>query len=157
MARQREHILPLSGRPLPDRPAWLFENQFLIEAGHRSLKTESTYRSGLRLFADWLQYYKKNGYSQEDEWPLSPQRLSTAVYGDLFGENAPRIRSDVVSAGEALDLGLLEGGLHALGRDVAEGLDAFQAHRWQQAREVFEALLKDGVYNLRIPFSSDER
>lgn len=71
--------MPLSGRPLPDRPAWLYENQFLIEAGHRSLKTESTYRSGLRLFADWLQYYNKGDYTREDEWPLSPEFLSTAI------------------------------------------------------------------------------
>ncbi len=79
MTTKREHLLPISGRTLPDRPAWLFENQFLIEAGQRSLKTESTYRSGLRLFADWLQYYNKSEYTQEDAWPLSPQALSTAV------------------------------------------------------------------------------
>lgn len=76
---KREHLLPLSGRPLPDRPAWLFENQFLIEAGHRSLKTEATYRSGLRLFVDWLQYYNKSGYAKEDEWPVSPDSLTTAA------------------------------------------------------------------------------
>ncbi len=83
MSAKREYLLPLSGRPLPDRPAWLYENQFLIEAGHRSLKTEATYRSGLRLFADWLQYYKKNEYSRDDEWPLSPGQLSTAVILDF--------------------------------------------------------------------------
>ncbi len=79
MAAKREHLLPLSGRPLPDRPAWLYENQFLIEAGSRSLKTEATYRSGLRLFADWLQYYNKSSYTKEDEWPLSPAQVSTAI------------------------------------------------------------------------------
>jgi site-specific recombinase XerD len=83
MSAKREHLLPLSGRPLPDRPAWIYENQFLIEAGNRSLKTEATYRSGLRLFADWIQYYKKNDYAKDGEWPLSPDQLSTAVVLDF--------------------------------------------------------------------------
>lgn len=78
MAR-RENLLPISQRPLPDRPAWLHENRFLLEAGVRSLKTETTYRSGLRLWADWLQYVESESYTKEDEWPLSPDRLSTAV------------------------------------------------------------------------------
>jgi site-specific recombinase XerD len=51
----------------------------LLEAGIRSLKTEKTYRSGLRLFADWLQLYNKNGYSLEQPWPLDPAALDTAV------------------------------------------------------------------------------
>lgn len=83
MARQRDQTLPLTGRPLPDRPAWLHENQFLMEAGYRSLKTEATYRSGLRLFADWLGYYGKNGYTKEDDWPLVPEKLDTAVILDF--------------------------------------------------------------------------
>ena len=78
-----QHTLPLSERPLPDRPAWLYENQFLLEAGYRSLKTEATYRSGLRLFADWLGHYSKNGYTKEDEWPLVPAALDTAVILDF--------------------------------------------------------------------------
>ncbi|MFN2107211.1 MAG: tyrosine-type recombinase/integrase [Candidatus Promineifilaceae bacterium] len=83
MSAKREYLLPLSGRPLPDRPAWIYENQFLIEAGSSSLKTEATYRSGLRLFADWIQYYKKNDYARDGEWPLSPDKLSTAVVLDF--------------------------------------------------------------------------
>ena len=70
---------PVSGRPLPDGPIWLMETSFLLEAGARSLKTEATYRSGLRLFADWLQYYKRDGYSVDDVVPLSPERLTTAT------------------------------------------------------------------------------
>jgi site-specific recombinase XerD len=55
------------------------ESSFLLEAGARSLKTETTYRSGLRLFADWLQYFKRDGYSVDDVVPLSPERLTTAT------------------------------------------------------------------------------
>jgi site-specific recombinase XerD len=78
MAR-RENLLSISQRPLPERPAWLHENRFLLEAGIRSLKTESTYRSGLRLFADWLQTIDVEFYSKDDVWPLSPERLTTTV------------------------------------------------------------------------------
>lgn len=76
---KREHLLPISQRPLPEKPAWLFENQFLLEAGSRSWKTESTYRSGLRLFADWLQTTSRNEYEIEDEWPLAPDKLTTSL------------------------------------------------------------------------------
>jgi site-specific recombinase XerD len=55
------------------------ETSFLLEAGARSLKTETTYRSGLRLFADWLQHFKRDGYSVDDTLPLSPERLTTAT------------------------------------------------------------------------------
>jgi len=75
----RAQILPISERPLPPEPAWIHQNSFLLEAGAQSWKTESTYRSGLRLFADWLQHYGRSGYSKEDGWPLSPANLSTAV------------------------------------------------------------------------------
>ena len=78
MAR-RDNLLPISQRPLPDRPAWLHENRFLLEAGIRSLKTEATYRSGLRLLADWLQTIELNLYTKEDTWPLSPEQITTAV------------------------------------------------------------------------------
>ncbi len=72
-------ILPISGRPLPNVPAWLHETSYLMEAGSRSLKTETTYRSGLRLFADWLQHYGRNQYTLDDPWPLNPAQLDTAV------------------------------------------------------------------------------
>ena len=75
----RQKTLPISERPLPAEPAWLYETSFLLEAGARSWKTESTYRSGLRLFADWLQHFQKVGFSNEDAWPLTPERLTTAV------------------------------------------------------------------------------
>lgn len=50
-----------------------------MEAGARSLKTESTYRSGLRLFADWLQHFGRAGYDTESPWPLDPAPLDTAT------------------------------------------------------------------------------
>ncbi len=65
--------------------AWQDEDAFLREAGAQSLKTESTYRSGLRLFADWLQHFRKTGYSKKDEWPLSPTGLTTDVILEYRG------------------------------------------------------------------------
>jgi site-specific recombinase XerD len=50
-----------------------------LEAGARSIKTETTYRSGLRLFADWVQHFGYDGYDIEDIWPLSPENLSTST------------------------------------------------------------------------------
>lgn len=79
MRAKRETLLPISERPLPDGPAWIFEESYLLEAGLRSVKTENTYRSGLRLFADWLQHYGHAQYDVEACWPLQPDRLSTAV------------------------------------------------------------------------------
>ncbi len=69
--------LPISERDTPDEPAWLHQPSYLLEAG-RSVRTESTYRSGLRLFADWLQHFGRDGYAIDDPWPLSPAGLSSA-------------------------------------------------------------------------------
>lgn len=77
MARQRN--LPISDRPVPAAPAWIHAPSFLLEAGARSVKTETTYRSGLRLFADWVQHFRKDGYERDADWPLDPGRLSTAT------------------------------------------------------------------------------
>lgn len=79
MPRQHKTTLPLSARPLPATPAWIWEESFLIEAGSGSHRTESTYRSGLRLFADWLQHFGKAGYDLEMVWPLTPTHLNTAI------------------------------------------------------------------------------
>ena len=75
----RDYYLPISERPVPEAPTWLGSPTFLLEAGSSSLQTESTYRSGLRLFADWLQHYGRDGYDAEDEWPLDPASLTTAT------------------------------------------------------------------------------
>lgn len=76
---RREQTLPLSGRPIPDAPSWLGAPSFLVEAGAASVQTEATYRSALRLFADWLQHYGNDGYSEEDQWPLNPEALTTGT------------------------------------------------------------------------------
>lgn len=76
---RRQTFLPISERPLPEQPTWIHEASYLLEAGSQSIKTETTYRSGLRLFADWLQHFGRNGYSLDDPWPLLPDRLDTAV------------------------------------------------------------------------------
>lgn len=77
-----QSLLPISQRPLPEGLTWADEDAFLREAGAQSLKTETTYRSGLRLFADWLQHYRKAGYSKTDVWPLKPDRLTTDLILD---------------------------------------------------------------------------
>lgn len=64
---------------MPEEPAWVNQDSFLREAGAQSLKTETTYRSGLRLFADWLQHYQKSGYTRKESWPLMPDRLTTDI------------------------------------------------------------------------------
>ena len=75
----RGKTLPISGRPLPlNQPTWLHETSYLLEAGAKSARTETTYRSGLRLFADWLQHFKRDEFKVEDPWPLSPATLTTA-------------------------------------------------------------------------------
>lgn len=83
MARKgKETLLPISDRPVPEGPTWADEDSFLREAGAQSAKTETTYRSGLRLFADWLQHYRRAGYAKTDAWPLKPDGLTTDVILD---------------------------------------------------------------------------
>lgn len=81
MQRRNANILPVSGRLTPAEMAWQEEQGFLFEAGVKSAKTETTYRSGLRLFADWLQHHGRAGYTLTDPWPLSPAALTT---GDVL-------------------------------------------------------------------------
>lgn len=75
----RQYYLPISERPVPDAPSWLAAPSYLLEVSHSSLQTESTYRSGLRLFADWLQHYGRDGYDREAPWPLDPADITTAT------------------------------------------------------------------------------
>lgn len=76
---RKDVILPISNNPVPEGPAWIEQDSFLREAGAQSYKTETTYRSGLRLFADWLQHFQKSGYTRKEPWPLAPDRLTTDV------------------------------------------------------------------------------
>lgn len=82
MNRKETTILPISNRPVPEGLTWIDQDAFLREAGAQSLRTESTYRSGLRLFADWLQHFQKSGYTRKEPWPLIPDRLTTDVVLD---------------------------------------------------------------------------
>lgn len=75
----RTYFLSISERPMPDAPSWIGATSFLLEAGNNSIQTETTYRSGLRLFADWLQHFQRDGYNVEQEWPLDPATLTTAT------------------------------------------------------------------------------
>lgn len=74
--------LPISKRPAPDGPAWLNEERYLLEAGANSYKTASGYRTALRTFADWIQHYRKDGYSTNDSWPLDAGQLTTKTILD---------------------------------------------------------------------------
>ncbi len=115
---QNKNLLAISQRPLPDKPAWLYENQFLLEAGSQSWKTENTYRSGLRLFADWLQWTSGNAYANDEEWPLSPTALTTQlILGFRSWLLSNRSRSTVTTYTAAI-----VGYLHFL-----DGIDALPA------------------------------
>lgn len=78
MTRKRG-VLPISERPTPKGYAWEMEESFLLEAGIDSLNTEQTYRTSLRVFADWLQHFNKVGFNEEMDWPLDPAPLDTTT------------------------------------------------------------------------------
>ena len=73
----RRAYLSISGRPVPDGPPFYNADLFLAETELANSKTASTYRSGLRLFADWLQVDERSSYTVDSEWPLDPAGLST--------------------------------------------------------------------------------
>jgi integrase len=75
----KKSVLPISQRPMPTQPSWIHEIAYLVEVGTRSIKTETTYRSGLRLFADWLQHFARDNFSLGDPWPLSADNLQTST------------------------------------------------------------------------------
>lgn len=78
----RKPILPISGRRVPaDDFAFLLQDEFMVEMAAKSQRTADTYRSGLRLFADWLAVHS-SGYTVAHEWPLNPIRVSTT---DVMG------------------------------------------------------------------------
>ncbi len=77
------YTLPISKRPMPHGPAFFQEKYFLDDVSCNSPKTGSTYRSGLRLFADWLQYFGRDGFSVSDPWPLNPSSLTNKTVSDF--------------------------------------------------------------------------
>ena len=142
MANQKKQ-LPLTKRPIPPLPAWLHEPSFLLESGARSYKTETTYRSGLRLFADWLQHFKKADYTQDNEWPLSPQNLSTAVilnFRNWLLTNRSRSTTTTYMSAVIGYLHYLDG-LDQLPQTVQLGKLQSQLHRRQADRNQAEAVV----------------
>lgn len=77
--KKHNKVLPVSGREIPDVPPFENARPFLHDAGANSARTEETYRAGLRAFADWLQHMGHDGYSLDQDWPLSPTLLSTSA------------------------------------------------------------------------------
>lgn len=133
MARSTRQ-LPLTGRPIPKEPAWIMQESFLLEAGANSLRTEKTYRSGLRTFADWLQHFGRVGFSIEDQWPLQPNALDTAIilrYRNWLIDN--RSRSTVTTY-----IAALVGYLYFLdGQDILpEGIQLGKLQRQMSRRKV---------------------
>jgi integrase/recombinase XerD len=94
--------LPISQRPVPQEPPWLETEDFLREAGTASWQTEKTYRTSLRLLADWVQHVGRDGYSVKDAWPLDPAALSTDTvirfHGWLLANRAPRTAKTYLAA-----------------------------------------------------------
>jgi site-specific recombinase XerD len=149
----REKRLPISQRKLPLSPAWSRETSYLIEAGAKSLKTETTYRSGLRLFADWLQHFRKSGYAKSDSWPLSPSALSTPVileYRNWLLSN--RARSTVTTYMSAV-VGYLHflDGLDLLPKGVQLGKLQRQMSRRQVDRNQAESVIDLDAARQAVP------
>jgi len=141
----RRGLLPISSREVPKGPSWLLEPNFLLEAGAKSLKTESTYRSGLRLFADWIQYFQHNDYAKDAEWPLPPDGLSTAVilsYRNWLLANRSHSTTNTYMASVLGYLNFLDG-LDLLPPDVQLG----KLQR-QLARRPADRNLAEGVIDL---------
>ena len=150
---QRDYLLPISQRPLPDRPSWLYENQFLLEAGIRSLKTEATYRSGLRMFADWLQSFRQDVYAKDSEWPLSPARLTTAIvlsFRSWLLANRSRSTTTTYSAAVIGYLQFLDG-IDALPAGVQLGKLQRQISRRQIDRNQAETVIDLDLARQAIP------
>jgi integrase/recombinase XerD len=77
--KRHNKLLAVTGREIPGSEPFENLSLFLRDAGTNSLKTERTYRAGLRTFADWLQHTGQDGYTLEQDWPLSPTLLSTTA------------------------------------------------------------------------------
>jgi integrase len=154
---RRETLLPITQRPLPDKPSWLYENQFLLEAGSSSWKTETTYRSALRLFADWLQSTSRSPYDKDAEWPLSPDPLTTAlILGFRSWLLANRSRSTVTTYIAAVTgyLHFLDG-VDALPEGVQLGKLQRQMARRQIDRNQAETVIDLDLARQSIPLIID--
>lgn len=138
---------------MPDEPAWFDEGPFLREAGAQSLKTETTYRSGLRLFADWLQHYRRAGYSKDEAWPLLPDRLTTDIvldYRNWLLSNRSRATVTTYMAALLGYLNYLDGHDH-LPDSVQLGKLQRQLARRQVERSQSETVIDLDVARQQIP------
>lgn len=78
--QDRLRALPVTGRNIPeDEIPFTYADQFLAELTPR---TERTYRTGLRVLADWLQGLQDE-YGEDEIWPLSLDRLTTTTVLDF--------------------------------------------------------------------------
>ena len=70
--------LPFSGRKAPIPPIEPLSGVFEFAEAHSSWQTQKTYKSCLRVFADWLQTHS-GVYSQANSWPLNPKLLTVEM------------------------------------------------------------------------------
>ena len=75
----RGRKLPVSGRTIPGVLPWQEMSGFLLNVGGGSARTEKTYTTGLRCFADWLQYGGFDAYTPDKVWPLDPHLLTNEM------------------------------------------------------------------------------
>lgn len=79
--------LPASGRNGDELTAipWVEADQFLVTVGRDRPQTEKTYRTALRVFADWAQQHRRDGFSLQQGWPLDPASLTTETITRFHG------------------------------------------------------------------------
>ena len=146
-------LLPISGRAIPSETAWMHETSFLLEAGAKSLKTETTYRSGLRLFADWLQHFNRDGYSTEEPWPLSTENLTTAAILNFRNWMLANRAQSTTTTYMASVIGYLHflDGLDKLPEGVQLGKLQRQLARRKIERSQAESVIDLDSYRLKMP------
>lgn len=71
--------LSISGRSCPAASPFMGADEFLRDVAATNRKTAGTYRSGLRLFADWLQHFELGMYTPLATWPLPAAGLTTEL------------------------------------------------------------------------------
>lgn len=151
--RARTLTLPVSERPAPPGPAWLLEESYLLEAGAQSAKTEVTYRSALRHFADWLQHLRKATYAPNSPWPLSPEHLDTAVLLEYRTWLTAKHSRSTVTTYMAAVIGYLHfiDGMDMLSQDVQLGKLKRQIGRRRVERNQAETVIDLDIPRQSIP------
>ncbi len=82
--------LPITGRLLPSAQPFPFVGEWLAEQASYNEKTAKTYITGIRAFADWLQYTGVGIYSMNMPWPMPLEGITNdrfflfqVFYGDF--------------------------------------------------------------------------